>query len=70
VEDLLVRAGKGPDRRIAARTRAAAAMPLRPDEEDSPSAPPAGPGTDAHEEQELGQVIPFGVFDAFTDGSR
>ena len=65
VNDLLERAGKGPAGRIGARTRAAASMPLRPaaperraDEEDE------DPGQDA------GQVIPFGVFDAFTDGSR
>jgi transposase InsO family protein len=67
VEDLLTRAGAGPDRKVAARTRAATAMPGRP-----------GIGTESAADDEaesvddapLGKVIPFGVCDAFTDGSR
>lgn len=66
VNDLLERAGEGPARRIGARTKAATSMPLRP----------AAPGRQADEQDDdpgqdaAGQIIPFGVFDAFTDGSR
>ncbi|MDX3309253.1 Mu transposase C-terminal domain-containing protein [Streptomyces sp. ME08-AFT2] len=67
VEDLLTRAGAGPDRRIAARTRAASAVPGRPAAEDASEAvEEAEPDGD----EAVGKVIPFGVFDAFTDGSR
>jgi transposase InsO family protein len=65
LEDLLTRAGKSPDRTIA-RTRAASTLPLRPDlaerdtDEPEPDEPAAVPQ----------QVVPFGVFDAFTDGER
>jgi transposase InsO family protein len=65
VEDLLTRAQKGPDRRIAARTLAATAMPLRPDHQPADE----DDGLEA-EPVDLEQVIPFGVFDAFTEGSR
>lgn len=70
VESLLQRAETGPDRRIAARTRAAAAMPLRPASADTDptTATPIEP--EPQDETPLAQVIPFGVFDAFTDGSR
>jgi transposase InsO family protein len=70
VDDLLMRATTGPDRRVAARTHAAAAMPMRPPaprpspEQDGPSEPDTGA-----DEQPAG-VTPFGVFDAFTDGAR
>jgi transposase InsO family protein len=66
VENLLERAGKGPDRRVIARTRAAASMPLRP---AAPGRPAGGEDEDPGEDA-VAQVIPFGVFDAFTDGSR
>ncbi|MEV7931161.1 Mu transposase C-terminal domain-containing protein [Kitasatospora sp. NPDC088779] len=67
VEDLLTRAGTGPDRKVAARTRAATALSARPGIE----APPAPEhDTDPAPEAVLGEVVPFGVFDAFTDGSR
>ncbi|MFJ9845863.1 Mu transposase C-terminal domain-containing protein [Kitasatospora sp. NPDC101155] len=67
VEDLLTRAGSGPDRRVAARTRAASAVPVRPAAE-----PPRDEVEEAEpdEDEVIGKVIPFGVFDAFTDGSR
>ncbi|MEU3225434.1 Mu transposase C-terminal domain-containing protein [Streptomyces sp. NPDC006976] len=73
VEQLLVRAESGPDRRVAARTRAAlepprpvAALPTPASEIDE---------ADEWDEEEAtadtpSNVIPFGVFDAFTDGSR
>ena len=66
VENLLERAGKGPDRRVIARTRAAASMPLRP----AVPGRPAGGEDEEPVEDAVAQVIPFGVFDAFTDGSR
>ncbi|GAB1818559.1 hypothetical protein [Herbidospora sp. RD11066] len=66
VEDLLSRVGKGPGQRIIARTRAVSALPLRPDHQ-----PPAEDSDELQAEQaDLGQVAPFGVFDAFTEGSR
>ena len=67
MDDLLHRATSGPDRRVAARTRAAAAMPMRP------PVPRPGPDDNVDEPDSDGQlatVIPFGVFDAFTDGTR
>jgi hypothetical protein len=67
VEQLLNRAETGPDRRVIARTRAAAAVPLRPGGDDH------GGGVQVPAEADgdlLDKVIPFGVFDAFTDGSR
>lgn len=67
VEDLLTRAGAGPDRRIAARTRAASAVPGRPPAEVSPETVEE---TEPDDDEVVGKVIPFGVFDAFTDGSR
>lgn len=66
VEDLLTRAGAGPDRRIAARTRAASAVPGRPAADISPETVEEAESDD----EAVGKVIPFGVFDAFTDGSR
>ncbi|MGP4105145.1 Mu transposase C-terminal domain-containing protein [Nonomuraea sp. KM90] len=65
VDDLLTRAEKGPDRRIAARTKASTGMPLRPDHQPEPDEEPA-----ATEAADSRDVIPFGVFDAFTEGSR
>jgi transposase InsO family protein len=70
VERLLTRAETGPDRRIAARTRAAL-EPARP----TPALPPAPLDEPDDEDENTGvstpsNVIPFGVFDAFTDGSR
>ncbi|MCM2393172.1 hypothetical protein [Streptomyces albipurpureus] len=67
VEDLLTRAGTGPDRRIAARTRAASAVPGRPVARVSPQTTEE---KEPDEDEVVGKVIPFGVFDAFTDGSR
>jgi transposase InsO family protein len=64
VQQLLDRAETGPNRRVMARTRAAAALPLRP-EEDRSSTEDQEP-----DEESLETVIPFGVFDAFTDGRR
>ncbi|MFD8474081.1 Mu transposase C-terminal domain-containing protein [Streptomyces globisporus] len=74
VEQLLVRAESGPDRRVAARTRAAleparpvAALPAaasEPDEADEWDEVEEAPA------ETPSNVIPFGVFDAFTDGSR
>ena len=65
VEDLLTRAGKAPDR-TAARTRAANALPLHPGL--------AGHDVDEPEPDQstatAQPVVPFGVFDAFTDGER
>jgi hypothetical protein len=67
IDDLLTRAGNGPDRRIAGRTKAATAVPALPQARREPE-----PETDQEPdgEGEIAQVIPFGVFDAFTDGSR
>ncbi|WP_328737825.1 Mu transposase C-terminal domain-containing protein [Streptomyces bobili] len=65
VENLLTRAGTGPDRKVAARTRAATALPARPGIEAPPD-----PDADPAPEAVLGEVVPFGVFDAFTDGSH
>lgn len=67
VEDLLTRAATGPDRKVAARTRAATALPARP-ALDAP--PDSDADTEPVPEEVLGEVVPFGVFDAFTDGSR
>lgn len=69
VNQLLTRAESGPDRRIAARTRAAL-EPARP-----VAALPQAPAPDDTEDEttvleQPSNVIPFGVFDAFTDGSR
>ncbi|MGW0995054.1 Mu transposase C-terminal domain-containing protein [Streptomyces sp. NPDC002523] len=69
VDQLLTRAESGPDRRIAARTRAAL-EPTRPI-----AALPQAPAPDGDEDEttvleQPSNVIPFGVFDAFTDGSR
>ncbi|MEU3629688.1 MULTISPECIES: Mu transposase C-terminal domain-containing protein [Streptomyces] len=69
VDQLLTRAESGPDRRIAARTRAAL-EPARP-----VAALPQVPASDDVEDEttvleQPSNVIPFGVFDAFTDGSR
>jgi hypothetical protein len=67
VEDLLTRPGTGPDHKVAARTRAATALPARPGLEAPPDSDvDAAPVPEAV----LGEVVPFGVFDAFTDGSR
>jgi len=68
VEQLLNRAETGPDRRVVARTRAAAAIPLRPG--DASAADDNGQDPTEPDEDLLADVIPFGVFDAFTDGSR
>ncbi|MFJ5843060.1 Mu transposase C-terminal domain-containing protein [Streptomyces shenzhenensis] len=73
VEQLLDRAESGPDRRIAARTRAAL-EPARPPALALPTAPPDEPD-DEDTSEGIGadtpsNVIPFGIFDAFTDGSR
>ncbi|MEU5540582.1 Mu transposase C-terminal domain-containing protein [Streptomyces sp. NPDC020362] len=67
IDDLLTRAESGPDRRIAARTKAATAVPALPPARREPE-----PETDQEPDGdgEIAQVIPFGVFDAFTDGSR
>ncbi|MGO4459900.1 Mu transposase C-terminal domain-containing protein [Streptomyces sp. M-16] len=70
VERLLTRAEAGPDRRVAARTRAAL-EPARP----VPALPPAPPDEPDVEDENVMQnapsnVIPFGIFDAFTDGNR
>ncbi|NJP49789.1 transposase [Streptomyces sp. SBST2-5] len=69
VDQLLTRAESGPDRRIAARTRAA----LEPGR-SVPALPQAPAFEDAEDEatvpEQTSSVIPFGVFDAFTDGSR
>ncbi|WKX08073.1 Mu transposase C-terminal domain-containing protein [Streptomyces sp. NL15-2K] len=68
VEDLLTRAQNGPDRKVAARTHAAASHPVHPGLRPAlPEEPQEGP---EDEDQPVGKVIPFGVFDAFTDGSR
>lgn len=69
VDQLLTRAESGPDRRIAARTRAA----LEPSRTVAALPQAAGPEDVEDETTVLEQpsnVIPFGVFDAFTDGSR
>jgi hypothetical protein len=70
VEQLLTRAESGPDRRIAARTRAAL-EPARPVAALPPSlsVEPDSEGEDIGADSQS-NVIPFGVFDAFTDGSR
>jgi hypothetical protein len=63
---LLDRAETGPARRVVARARAAASVPLRPDGptgSDGPELPEPDP-------DQLKQVVPFGVFDPFTDGAR
>ncbi|MEW2252740.1 Mu transposase C-terminal domain-containing protein [Streptomyces sp. NPDC006975] len=69
VAELLSRAESGPDRRIAARTRAAL-EPARP----VPALPQTPASEDTEDEttvlEQPSNVIPFGVFDAFTDGSR
>lgn len=68
VEDLLTRAGTRPDRRVVARTNAAASMPLRPLHQRSRPAE----GMHDIEEPEPGtgtEVIPFGIFDAFAEGN-
>ncbi|MFJ7965735.1 hypothetical protein [Streptomyces sp. NPDC096324] len=69
VDQLLTRAETGPDGRIAARTRAAL-EPAR----SVPALPQASAPEDAEDEttvlEQPSNVIPFGVFDAFTDGSR
>jgi len=83
LDDLLTRAGNGPtsiprtSRRIAARTRAATATPLRPNltpsagEAPTPAAnPPAKPERAADEPSNGGVVIPFGVFDADKEAER
>jgi hypothetical protein len=81
--DLLRRAEAGPtrpatpatdaDRRVAARTRAAAATTLRPHLHAVPDNDPAEQGNDAHDEPAEApatrSVVPFGVFDPFTDGA-
>jgi transposase InsO family protein len=69
VEGLLTRASTGPDRRVAARTRAAATMPMRPalnEPDPAEDLPLDAPDLAAPELP----VVPFGVFDAFTDGRR
>jgi len=70
VDQLMTRAENGPDRRIAARTRAAL-EPARP----VVALPQTPAPEDAEDEtttvlEQPSNVIPFGVFDAFTDGSR
>lgn len=83
LDDLLTRAGNGPtsiprtSRRVAARTRAAAATPLRPNltpnAEEVPAqaaSPPAKPNQASNESSEGGVVIPFGVFDADREAER
>ncbi len=65
VEDLLTRAQRGPDRKVAARTRAATAHAVRPD-----LRPTVVDAPQDDEDEPVGKVIPFGVFDAFTDGSH
>ncbi len=65
VEELLTRARTGPDRKIAARTRAATAQPTLPLQRLAAEELEEDDG-----EEPVGKVIPFGVFDAFTDGSR
>jgi hypothetical protein len=81
--DLLRRAEAGPtrpatpatdaDRRVAARTRAAAATTLRPHLHAVPDSDPAEQGDDAADEPAEApatrSVVPFGVFDPFTDGA-
>ena len=70
LDDLLQPASSGPDRRVAARTQAAAAMPMRPPNPRlSPEDEPLGelPGIAA---SQPAPVVPFGVFDAFTDAAR
>lgn len=66
VAQLLDRAETGPDRRVVARARAAAAVPLRP---EVPAAGDDGQSFEPDQDQ-LDQVVPFGVFDPFTDGAR
>ncbi|WP_328901392.1 Mu transposase C-terminal domain-containing protein [Streptomyces sp. NBC_00441] len=68
VEQLLTRAENGPDRRIAARTRAAL-EPARP-VAALPTTPSAEPDDEGASSDTPSNVIPFGVFDAFTDGKR
>lgn len=66
VEKLLTRAEAGPDRRVAARTRAAGAAEIPHPDSDAPAASAGEPPAD----EPPAQVAPFGVFDAFTDGAR
>lgn len=83
LDDLLTRVGNGPtpiprtSRRVAARTRAAGATPLRPNltpnAEEAPAesaARPAKPEQASDEPSEGGVVIPFGVFDADREAER
>ncbi|MDX3762398.1 hypothetical protein [Streptomyces sp. AK02-04a] len=58
VEDSLTRAGAGPDRRIAARTRAASALPGRPVAEVLPELVEE---TEQEDDEAVAKVIPFGV---------
>jgi transposase InsO family protein len=73
--DLLAQASDGPgtggervDRKIAARTRAAAAAHRPPVAVDLAAAPEED--FDAEDETELGTVIPFGIFDAAVEAER
>ncbi|MDH6112314.1 transposase InsO family protein [Kitasatospora sp. MAP12-15] len=66
VQQLLTRAEKGPDRKVAARTKAVS--PSRPTQ-TIPS-PSDSSDDDGPTSEPPSNVIPFGVFDAFTDGSR
>jgi transposase InsO family protein len=67
VAQLLDRAETGPDRRVVARARAVASVPLRP---EAPAAADDGQEPSEADQDQLAQVEPFGVFDPFTDGSR
>jgi hypothetical protein len=67
VAQLLDRAETGPDRRIVARARAAASVPLRP---EAPAAGDDGQESFEPDQDQVDQVVPFGVFDPFTDGAR
>ncbi|WP_307840969.1 Mu transposase C-terminal domain-containing protein [Streptomyces sp. GESEQ-4] len=71
VEQLLTRAETGPDRRVAARTRAA----LEPIQQPIAALPPAPLNEPDDHDEDIdadapSSVVPFGVFDAFTDGNR
>jgi len=70
VEDLLTRAGAGPDRKVAARTRAAVTVPIRPIELPALASEPEIDPEQVPQDALASGVVPFGVFDAFTDGSR
>ncbi|MFF5176383.1 hypothetical protein ACFY3U_27720 [Micromonospora sp. NPDC000089] len=73
--DLLRRAGEGPtpqapphetSRRVAARTRAAVTShrpPVTPE-------PPPGPDFDEPEDEQVDNVVPFGVFNAREEAQR